>query len=374
MPGNLAAQFLEVAANLVAFQAGQAVQQFPGSRQLTRLFRRQQAEGASPLDGVAGVPLQHLGLAGRMRQLEELGREFDIDQAAAHRLTTACGGITPRNPQQIWEADDVDAVLIASSTDTHVDLLRQAMRAGKPTYCEKPIDLDIENVRMFVDEASACDPPLFIGFRRRFQPEFQSMHRQIRDGAIGQIESIRITARDFELASLAFLQRSGGLLRDKMIHYFDLAPWLAAERPTELYATGSCLIDPAVGQMGDVDTAVAVLRFPSGALCTIENGRRAVYGFDDRVEVFGAKGMLQGGSAPSENLVRFTAAGIMQSRFPDYYGQESFAYALDGFITALESGAAISPSLQDGYQAQLIAEAAIESMRTNQPVKLQWTR
>ena len=304
----------------------------------------------------------------------ELGYVYDVDQAAAQRLTTACGGTTPRNPQQIWQAGDVDAVLIASSTDTHVDLLRQAMRAGKPTYCEKPIDLDIEKVRMFVDEASACDPPLFIGFRRRFQPEFQSMHRQIRDGAIGQIESIRITARDFELASLAFLQRSGGLLRDKMIHYFDLAPWLAAERPTELYATGSCLIDPAVGQMGDVDTAVAVLRFPSGALCTIENGRRAVYGFDDRVEVFGAKGMLQGGSAPSENLVRFTAAGIMQSRFPDYYGQESFAYALDGFITALESGAAVSPSLQDGYQAQLIAEAAIESMRTNQPVKLQWTR
>ncbi len=302
----------------------------------------------------------------------ELGYIFDVDQAAAQRLADARGGQTPRSAQQIWEADDVDAVLIASSTDTHVDLLRQALRAGKPTYCEKPIDLDIEKVGAFVEEASASDLPIFIGFRRRFQPEFQSMHRQIRDGAIGQIESIRVTARDFALAPLAFLQRSGGLLRDKMIHYFDLAPWLAAERPTEVYATGSCLIDPVVGQMGDVDTAVAVLRFPSGALCTIENGRRAAYGFDDRVEVFGAKGMLQGGSGPAENLVRFSAAGIMQSRFPDYYGEESFAYALDGFITALESGAAVSPSLQDGYQAQLLAEAAIDSMRANRPVKLQW--
>ena len=247
------------------------------------------------------------------------------------------------------------------------------MRAGKPTYCEKPIDLDIEKVRNFVDEVSASDPPVFIGFRRRFQPEFSSIQRQVRDGAIGQIESIRIIARDFALAPLAFLQRSGGLLRDKMIHYFDLAPWLAAERPTELYATGSCLIDPVVGEMGDVDTAVAVLRFPSGALCTIENGRRAVYGFDDRVEVFGAKGMLQGGSAPADNLARFTATGITQNRFPDYYGEESFAYALDGFITALESGAAVSPSLQDGYQAQLLAEAALESMRTNRPVKLHWS-
>ena len=303
----------------------------------------------------------------------ELAYIFDVDQAAAQRLTDAREGKVPHSAQQIWAADDVDAVLIASSTDTHVDLLRQAMQAGKPTYCEKPIDLDIEKVRNFVDEVSASDPPVFIGFRRRFQPEFSSIQRQVRDGAIGQIESIRIIARDFALAPLAFLQRSGGLLRDKMIHYFDLGPWLAAERPTELYATGSCLIDPVVGEMGDVDTAVAVLRFPSGALCTIENGRRAVYGFDDRVEVFGAKGMLQGGSAPADNLARFTATGIMQSRFPDYYGEESFAYALDGFITALESGAAVSPSLQDGYQAQLLAEAALESMRTNRPVKLHWS-
>ena len=303
----------------------------------------------------------------------ELAYIFDVDQAAAQRLTDARGGKVPRGAQQIWEADDVDAVLIASSTDTHVDLLRQAMQAGKPTYCEKPIDLDIEKVRNFVDEVSVSDPPVFIGFRRRFQPEFRSIHRQVLDGAIGQIESIRIIARDFALAPLAFLQRSGGLLRDKMIHYFDLAPWLAAERPTELYATGSCLIDPVVGQMGDVDTAVAVLRFPSGALCTIENGRRAAYGFDDRVEVFGSEGMLQGGSAPADNLARFTATGITQSCFPDYYGEESFAYALDAFITALERGAVVSPSLQDGYQAQLLAEAALESMRTNRPVKLHWS-
>ena len=220
----------------------------------------------------------------------ELAYIFDVDQAAAQQLVDARGGQVPRDPLQIWEADDVDAVLIASSTDTHVDLLRQAMRAGKPAYCEKPIDLDIEKVRTFVDAASANDPPVFVGFRRRFQPEFSSMQRQVRDGAIGRIESIRIIARDFALAPLAFLQRSGGLLRDKMIHYFDLAPWLAAERPTELYATGSNLIDPVVGEMGDVDTAVALLRFPSGALCTIENGRRAVYGFDDRVEIFGAEG------------------------------------------------------------------------------------
>ena len=133
-----------------------------------------------------------------------------------------------RDQQEIWQADNVDAALIASSTDTHVDLLRQAMRAGKPTYCEKPIDLDIDKVRTVVAEAAESDQPIFMGFRRRFVPEFQQMRRRIREGAIGRIESIRIVARDFEPASLAYLHRSGGLLRDKMIHYFDLAPWLAA--------------------------------------------------------------------------------------------------------------------------------------------------
>ena len=300
----------------------------------------------------------------------ELGYVFDIDPAAAHRLTAACGGRAARSQQEIWAADDVDAVLIASSTDTHVDLLRQAMRAGQPTYCEKPIDLDIDKVRVVVAEAAGLGLPIFMGFRRRFQPELQQMQRQIRDGAIGRIESIRIVARDFEPASLAYLQRSGGLLRDKMIHYFDLAPWLAAEGPAEVYATGSCLIDPAIGRAGDVDTAVVILRFPGGALCTIENGRRAVYGSDDRIEVFGARGMLQSSPNRSHQVVHFTETGVVQSGFLESYGQESFAAALDAFISAVETGAAVSPSLQDGYQAQLIAEAAVESLQLNQPVPI----
>ena len=313
----------------------------------------------------------------------ELGCVFDIDQTAAQRFAAPLGAHASRRPHEIWQAGDIDAVLIASSTDTHVDLLRQSMRAGLAIYCEKPIDLDIDKVRMVVAEAAAFDrppaplssrgaPQIFMGFRRRFAPEFQQMRRRIQEGAIGRIESIHMIARDYEPPSPAYLQRSGGLLRDKMIHYFDLAPWLAAERPIELYATGSCLIDPAIGQAGDLDTAVVVLRFPSGALCTIENGRRAVYGCDDRIEVFGAKGMLQSSPGRSHQLVHFTETGIVQGGFPQSYGQESFAAALDAFITAVETGAALSPSLQDGYQAQRIAEAAYDSLRANQPVELQW--
>lgn len=302
----------------------------------------------------------------------ELGYIFDVDQAAAQRLGAPLGAHCPRRQEEVWQADDVDAVLIASTTDTHADLLRQAMQAGKPTYCEKPIDLDIDKVRAVVAEAAGYEVPIFIGFRRRFALEFRQMRERIQEGAVGRVESVRVVARDFEPTALTYLERSGGLLRDKMVHYFDLVPWLVSERPAEVYAVGSCLIDPANVPAGDVDTAVVLLRFPSGALCTIENSRRSIYGCDDRIEVFGSDGLLQSSPARSHPLVHFTEHGIVEGGFSQSYSEESFAGALDAFIGALESGAAVSPSLQDGFQAQLIAEAAVESLRSNRPVELQW--
>ncbi len=302
----------------------------------------------------------------------ELRYIFDVDQAAAQRLGARLGARCPQRQEEVWQADDVDAVLIASTTDTHADLLRQAMRAGKPTYCEKPIDLDIDKVRAVVAEAAAYDVPIFIGFRRRFAPEFRQMRERIQEGAVGRVESVHIVARDFEPTALAYLERSGGLLRDKMVHYFDLVPWMVSERPAEVFAAGSCIIDPANVPAGDVDTAVVLLRFPSGALCTIENSRRSVYGCDDRVEVFGSGGLLQSSPARSHPLVHFTARGIVEGGFSQSYSEESFAFALDAFIRAVGSGAAVSPSLEDGYQAQLIAEAAVDSLRMNRPVELEW--
>ena len=302
----------------------------------------------------------------------ELGYIFDVDQAAAQRLGARLGARCPQRQEEVWQADDIDAVLIASTTDTHADLLRQAMRAGRPTYCEKPIDLDIDKVRAVVAEAAAYDVPIFIGFRRRFAPEFQQMRGRIQEGAVGRVESVHIVARDFEPTALAYLERSGGLLRDKMVHYFDLVPWMVSEMPSEVFAAGSCIIDPANVPAGDVDTAVVLLRFPSGALCTIENSRRSVYGCDDRVEVFGSEGLLQSSPARSHPLVHFTEAGIVEGGFSQSYSEESFAFALDAFIRAVASGAAVSPSLEDGYRAQLVAEAAVDSLRMNRPVELQW--
>ena len=300
----------------------------------------------------------------------ELVHVYDIDHQAAERLAEQFGARAAPDPATIWAAASIDAVLIASSTNTHVDLLREAIHAGKAAYCEKPIDLDISRVRAVVDEAAHTDIPIAVGFRRRCLPEYQEIRQRIRDGEIGPIEAMHLVSRDYQPPSPGYIEVSGGFLRDKTIHYFDLVCWLTGERPTEIYAAGSCLVDPLIGATGDIDTAMVLLRMPNGALCHIDNGRRAVYGFDERIEVFGARGMLQSHPPPASHVVRFGASGIRHERYPDLYGEASFAALLDSFVTAVESGQPVEPSLTDGLQAQLIAEAAVESLRRNRPVAI----
>ena len=296
----------------------------------------------------------------------------DVDRPSAERVAEKHGARAESDPAAIWAADSFDAVLIASSTNTHVDLLRAALGAGKPTYCEKPIDFDLARVRAVVAEAAATDVPVAVGFRRRALPEYREIRRRIREGEVGAVEVVHLVSRDYRAPSPEYVAVSGGFLRDKTIHYFDLVPWLVGERPVEVYAAGACRVEPWIGEAGDIDTAMVLLRMPSGTLCHIDNGRRAVYGFDERVEVFGARGMLQSLPPSVSNVARFGATGIRHERYPDLYGEESFAGLLDSFVTALESGQPPEPSLADGLQAQLIAEAAVESLRRNRPVAIEY--
>ena len=300
----------------------------------------------------------------------ELAAVYDVVRPLAERLAEQHGSCAVPDPEAVWAADAIDAVLIASSTDTHVDLLREALRAGKATYCEKPIDFDISRVRAVVEEAASAGVPVAVGFRRRCLPEYQEIRRRVSDGEIGAIESVHLVSRDHRPPSREYIEVSGGFLRDKTIHYFDLIPWLTGERPAEVFATGSCLVDPAIGEAGDIDTAMVVLRMPSGALCHIENGRRAVYGFDERIEVFGERGMLQSKPPSLSSVARFGSSGIHCERYPELYGEASFAGLLDSFVTSLESGRPVEPTLAEGLQAQLIAEAAVESLRRNRPVTI----
>ena len=292
----------------------------------------------------------------------------DVDRPAAGRLAEEHGARATPDPAAIWAADSIDAVMIASSTNTHVDLLREALRTGKAAYCEKPIELDLARVRAVVAEAAEADVPVAVGFRRRCLPEYREIRRRIRDGEIGAVEAVHLVSRDYQPPAPEYLAVSGGFLRDKMIHYFDLVPWVVGERPAEVYAAGACLVEPRIGETGDVDTAMVLLRMPSGALCHIDNGRRAVYGFDERIEVFGERGMLRSEPPTLSTVARFGASGIRHERYPDLYGEESFAGLLDSFVTALENGQPPEPSLAEGLQAQIIAETAVESLRRNRPV------
>ena len=298
---------------------------------------------------------------------------YDINAAAAEQLASRLGAKVASSPEEIWAADDVDAVLIASSTNTHADLLSGAIQAQKPVYCEKPIDLNISRVKAVVQEAYQANIPILIGFSRRFDPNHLGVREAIERGKIGKLEMMHLTSRGPQPPPISYVKVSGGQFRDQTIHFFDLACWLAGEAPLEVYATGAALIDPAIGEAGDVDTSMLILKMPGGALCHIDNSRRSAYGYDERIEVFGSEGMVQSNRKPAREVTLYTGTKIISDGLhADWLGRlgPSFALALDAFISTLEGNKTSYPSLMDGLRAQMIAEAAVASLHKNQPVKI----
>jgi myo-inositol 2-dehydrogenase/D-chiro-inositol 1-dehydrogenase len=298
---------------------------------------------------------------------------YDINTEAAHQAASRFGAHVAASPEEIWTANDVDAVLIASSTNTHAALLSGAIKAHKPVYCEKPIDLNIERVKAVVQEASHSNIPIMIGFSRRFDANHLGVREAIQNGEIGKVEMMHLTTRSQEPPPISYVRVSGGQFRDQTIHFFDLICWLADQAPIEVYAAGSVLVDPAIGEAGDVDTSMLILKMPSGALCHIDNSRRTTYGYDERIEVFGSEGMVQSLRKPVREVALYTGRKMVSTGLhPTWFErlEPSFALALDAFISALEGKQTSYPSLMDGLRAQIIAEAAIESLHKNQPVKI----
>src|SRR3989440_4494235 len=223
----------------------------------------------------------------------ELRYIYDINTEAAEQLASRLGAKVASSPEEIWAADDVDAVLIASSTNTHADLLSRAIQAHKPAYCEKPIDLNMDRVKAVVQEAYHANVPIMIGFSRRFDSNHLGVREAIQNGTIGKVEMMDLTTRAQEPPPISYVKVSGGQFRDQTIHHFDLACWLAGEAPVEVYATGAALIDPAIGEAGGVDTSMLIMKMPSGALCHLDSSRRTAYGYDECIEGFGSAGMVQ---------------------------------------------------------------------------------
>ena len=267
----------------------------------------------------------------------------------------------------------IDAVIIASSTDTHADLIEAAARAGKAIFCEKPIDLSLDRVRSCLDIVAERDAVLQVGFNRRFDPSFAALHAQLREGRIGKTEMVLITSRDPAPPPLDYVKASGGLFRDMMIHDFDMARWLLDAEPVEVHATASCLVDPEIGALGDVDTAVVTLRTEAGALGVISNSRRAVYGYDQRLEVLGSNGLLKVENRAPTALEIADGEAVARDK-PHYFFLERYAEAyrleLDHFISCVATGTEPSVAARDGLEALRLAEAALQSSQTGQPVRL----
>ena len=278
-----------------------------------------------------------------------------------------------RSSDEIIADDAINAVLIATSTDTHSDLIEAATQAGKAVMCEKPVDLSLERARACLKAVSATGRPVMIGFNRRFDPSFAAIRDSLAAGQIGKAELLSVTSFDPAPPPVEYIKVSGGLFRDMMIHDFDMTNFIMGETPVSISASGACLVDPEIGRVGDIDTAVVTLSYADGKLAVIKNSRRAAYGYDQRLELLGADGLLQAQNMLENTVVKSTGQGVISAK-PTYFFIERYmpAYKAEwaAFVAAVQEGNDMPVSLQDGVQALAMAEAAQRSFDSSKPVRL----
>jgi myo-inositol 2-dehydrogenase / D-chiro-inositol 1-dehydrogenase len=301
------------------------------------------------IPGVKLVGVADIVPASAQKVADEL--EIPVCETDYHRLLTNA---------------DIQAVVICSSTDTHAGIMIEAAQAGKHIFCEKPIALDMDKIDEALAVVRKAGVKLQVGFNRRFDPGFQRARMLVASGKIGVPQLLRISSRDPQPPPLDYVKVSGGLFLDMMIHDFDMARFLLAEEVTELMATGHCLIDPAIGACGDVDTAVVLLKFESGALGTIDNSRQAVYGYDQRIEIFGSGGsVVVGNKTPTE--VAIHNADSIQSDKPLHFFleryQEAYLAEMKEFVACVLDNKTPPVGGVDGKISVAMGYAALESIQ-----------
>jgi len=267
----------------------------------------------------------------------------------------------------------IKGVIVASATDAHLDQAIAAIAAGKTVMCEKPLDLDFARARAAADRLGGAGVPLMLGFNRRFDPHFKALKAALDRGDVGALETLHIVSHDPAPPPPAYVKVSGGLFKDMAIHDFDMARWLLAEPIVEVFAAASCLIDPEIGAAGDVDTAKTLLCTASGKLCVISNSRRSGYGYDQRIEAFGAKGALRADNVMQSTVSRWSEPGVATDTFQNFFLEryaEAYRAEIAHFAEMLEGASAPSVGYNDGVAALELAEAAAQSVRTGQPVRL----
>jgi myo-inositol 2-dehydrogenase / D-chiro-inositol 1-dehydrogenase len=297
----------------------------------------------------------------------------DVNIESAKNIAAATGAEAVSDIAEIFNNRAIHAMLVATPTDTHVNYLQHAADAGKAIYCEKPIGLDYEEAEKAVRAVRATGVPVMLGFNRRFDESHAALRQALDRGEVGKVEIVQLTSRGPKPPPISYVKVSGGQLRDQTIHFFDLLRWLTNDEPVEVHAIGAALVDPAIGEAGDVDTSIVSLRMASGALCQIDSSRRAAYGYDERLEVFGSEGMLESGRQSFRGLSLYKGRQVLRDGLhPGWFEriEQSYYDAIDAFVRSVEKGTPPSPSLEDGLKAQLIADKATESLKTGQPMKM----
>jgi myo-inositol 2-dehydrogenase/D-chiro-inositol 1-dehydrogenase len=298
----------------------------------------------------------------------------DVFIEGAKKAAEKYGAVATDDPMQLFDRSKIDAVIVASPTSTHVDLIDAAIDAGMPVLCEKPIDLDITRVDKLREKAAGASIPIVLGFNRRFDPHFNSVHKRVQAGEIGRLEQLILISRDPAPASNDYLSVSGGIFRDMTIHDFDMARFFVP-KIVSVTATGFNQFSEDIKQMGDYDATSISLRGEGDELVLITNSRHAIYGFDQRMEAFGDKGMLRVENLTNTNVRLYTEHNAevkepYQNFFLERY-MDSYRLELAEFIKKVNGQPSNSPSFEDGRSALVLANAALESAQTGKTVAVE---
>jgi len=295
-----------------------------------------------------------------LESARQLAQQYEIEMAVD-------------NYREIIEHPDIDAVIICSPTETHVQYIIEAAQAGKHIFCEKPLDMELKKIKQALDEVEKAGVKLMVGFNRRFDPNFHRIHEMVIAGKIGEPHILKITSRDPAPPPAQYVAGSGGMFLDMTMHDFDMARYIVGSEVSEVYARTAVLVDPEISKAGDIDTAIINLSFENGALGVIDNSRKAVYGYDQRLEIFGSAGMVNVDNNYPDNHRYYNAEGVHKNLplnfFMDRY-LEAYANEMNEFCSCIIHDLEPSVNGKDGYMAVAIALAANKSRLENRPVKM----
>lgn len=323
--------------------------------------------------GCGRIGKMHADLLATRIEGASLAAVYDVVPEAARASGEPYGATVATTPEELMADPSVDAIAICSSTDTHIDLLVAAAETGKPVFIEKPLSLDLADVERGVAAVKRSGIAVQVGFNRRFDASHRAVRDRVAAGDVGDVHLVRITSRDPAPPPIAYIEVSGGIFCDMTIHDFDMARFVTGSEVVEVHAVGAVRVDPAIGEAGDLDTVVVTMIHENGAITTIDNSRQAVYGYDQRVEAFGSKGLAASENPYTTTTVVRDASGSRHDTIPYFFIDRyipSYVAQWEAFVAMVRDGAPSPVTIDDGRAPLLLGLAAWRSVREGRPVKV----